>query len=140
MDGMKSLGFQRVVLYDSSQDGDVMIDFPTGQQWKMVINHLRFFSKDGESWTDPVAFLKIYSSASQFVGTTIVNGGTRIVGAALPITFADQIAPSTVIGTFRGFANQGAVDFSFSMLDGSKTKVDVKRIIVIFTIMAEDGK
>lgn len=137
---MKTLDFQRYATYDTDQEGDTIIDFPKSQQWKMMITHLRFDMPDGITWDQPIAYLKIYSDASQFVGTVQTNGLTKMRDNALPVMFPDQLLKSSVVGIFRGFSNIGPVGFSFALLDDQKKKVDVQRIILFFTITAEDGK
>lgn len=138
---MKKLDFQRIAVWDSSVEGDVVIDFPTELQWKMKIDQIRFTAlPESPAWTDQIGYIKIYSEASQFVGNVIVNGPIKIRDHALPVLYPDQIARTSVLGLFRGVSNSGPVGFRFGILNGSKQKVDMEKIIIVFTITAEDGK
>jgi hypothetical protein len=139
-DKMKTICFQRIAAYDSKQDGDVVIEFPNELQWKMRVEHVRFEMPVGEVWTHPIGYLKIYSDSSQFIGTVVTNGGVRMRDNALPIMYPDQAGRPTAIGTFRGVSNGGPVGFHFAVLGDDKKKIEMGRIIVIFTIFAEDGK
>jgi hypothetical protein len=132
--------FHRVGLYDSALNTDIVIDFPKEQQWKMKVEHLRFTMPENSAWTDPIGFLKIQSESSQFIGTVITNGPTKMRDSALPILYPDQVLKQSVVGLFRGISNTGSVSFNFSMLGSDKKTVAVERMILVFCIMAEDGK
>jgi hypothetical protein len=140
LQGMRKLDFNRVCVYDSTLGGDVIVDFPTDQQWKMKIENIRFTLPAETTWQDPIGFIKIYSEGSHFIGNVVVNGDIKVRDTALPLIWPDQVGRQQVIGLFRGLSNAGPVGFNFALLDKDKKKLTLDQLIVIFSMVAEDGK
>ena len=137
---MKKIDFNKVCVYDSNLQGDTVIEFSIEQQWKMKIVNIRFTMPHEAVWTDNIGFIKIYSEGSQFVGTMAINGDVKVRNTGLPVIWPDQAGRQQVIGTFRGLSNSGSVGFSFALLDANKKKVELAQLIVVFSMVAEDGK
>ena len=137
---MKKIDFNRVCVYDSNLEGDTVIEFSIEQQWKMKIDNIRFTMPPDTQWTDNIGFIKIYSEGSHFIGNVVVNGDLKVRDTALPVIWPDQVGRQQVIGTFRGLSNSGSVGFSFALLDANKKKVQLAQLIVVFSMVAEDGK
>ena len=137
---MKKVDFTRVCVYDSVLAGDVVIDFPTEQQWKMKIENVRFVLPDGVVWNDMIGYIKVYSEGTHFIGSVTVNGDVKVRDTALPVIWPDQAGRQQVIGMFRGLSNAGSVGFYFSVLDKDKKKLELAQLIVVFVMTADDGR
>ena len=136
MDQRMNQAVDRWLHFDSNQADSILLTLGSDKGWICQVTYLHFELPNGDTWTDPSAFLFVKLNSTITVPVVLQVPG-KLGGTLLPIRCPSD--KKEIDAYFRG-QSKNPDTIQFALLDGHLQEVTTTRLIVTMHFFADFGQ